>query len=204
MNDDPNISHSPQSDDSQPSRSKVPVWIFALMLMLLYLGGVYFDHHSGWFNAKVYNPYSSAEEVDAYQPKSGEAAIIAQGKKTYDTVCAACHGADGEGKPGQAPPLAGAEWVNVSDVKPVVEIPQLGLNGPVTVKGQTMTFASGMPPMGAGLSDQTLAAVLSYVRSSWGNKAGPVTADDVKSIRAAVAGHPAIDGEQGLKSISEK
>ncbi len=60
-----------------------------------------------------------------------------------------------------------------------------------------------MAAMGAGLSDADLAAVLTYVRSSWGNSAGAVAADDVKAVRAAVAGKPAINGEQQLKAIPE-
>ena len=59
-----------------------------------------------------------------------------------------------------------------------------------------------MAPMGAALSDADLAAVLTYIRTSWGNKAGTVSADDVKAIRAEVAGRPAITGAQ-LKDMPE-
>ena len=59
-----------------------------LTLVLLFLGAVYFDHHSGWFNANVYQPYASAEELDAYQPKSGAAGDAARrAKRTYEHVC---------------------------------------------------------------------------------------------------------------------
>jgi mono/diheme cytochrome c family protein len=60
-----------------------------------------------------------------------------------------------------------------------------------------------MAPMGAALSDSDLAAVLTYIRGSWGNKASPVTPDDVKAMRSAIAGHPAINGETGLNAIKE-
>jgi mono/diheme cytochrome c family protein len=43
-----------------------------------------------------------------------------------------------------------------------------------------------MPAMGAALSDEDLAAVLSYIRQSWGNKASAITPDQVKAIRAQV------------------
>ena len=57
--------------------------------------------------------------------------------------------------------------------------------------------------MGAALSDADLAAVLTYIRTSWGNKAGEVTADDVKTIRAALGGHPQpISGDQ-FKAMPE-
>jgi mono/diheme cytochrome c family protein len=45
-----------------------------------------------------------------------------------------------------------------------------------------------MPPMGATLSDEEFAAVLTYIRSSWGNKAPKVTLDHVKTVRAALGG----------------
>jgi len=203
MSDD--LKNHPPVSAGEPSgaQATVPMWVFGVMLTLFFAGMIYFDDHSGWFNSQIYAPYTSADQLEAYQPKSGAAAMLLQGKKSYDMICAACHGPDGAGKPGQAPPLAGSEWVNAPGFKRIIEIPQLGLNGPITVKGEQMDFPSGMAPMGAVLSDSDLAAVLSYIRSSWGNKAEPVTADDVKAVRAAIAGHPSINGEQGLNAIKE-
>src|SRR5882724_800387 len=166
----------------------VPIWIIALMLTLIFLGGVYFDHHSGWFNPKIYAPYKNAEELAFYQPLSGPGQLLAMGKSKYEQNCGTCHGTDGMGKPGQAPPLAGSEWVNAKDFKRLAQIPLDGLNGTIHVKGQE--WNASMAAMAAGLSDADLAGVLTYIRSSWGNKAEPVTADGVKSVRAAVAGKP--------------
>jgi mono/diheme cytochrome c family protein len=104
------------------------------------------------------------------------------------------------GKPGQAPPLAGSEWVNAAGFHRLAQIPLDGLNGDFQVEGKDWNL--NMAPMGAALSDSDLAAVLTYIRSSWGNKGGPVTADDVKAIRAAVGGHPAVSAAQ-LGSIPE-
>jgi mono/diheme cytochrome c family protein len=201
MNDEAR-SNCPVGTGGEPEakHSTVPMWLVVVALMLLFLGGVYFDHHSGWFNANVYSPYVSAEQLDLYQPKSGAAAAAAQGKKVYETVCGICHGPDGMGKPGQAPPLAGSEWVNAGGFHRLAQIPLVGLNGSFQVEGKDWNL--NMAPMGAALSDSDLAAVLTYIRSSWGNKAGPVTADDVKAIRAVVAGHPAVSAAQ-LSSIPE-
>jgi mono/diheme cytochrome c family protein len=185
----------------KPQGSTVPVWIFALTLLLLYIGGIYFDRYSGWFDPEVYAPYQTSEQLEAYQPKSGAAAMMAEGQRTYGMICAACHGDSGQGKPGQAPPLAGSEWVKAASFKRVAEIPQLGLGGDVHVEGQDWNLT--MAPMGATLSDSDFAAVLTYIRGSWGNNAGPVGEDDVKAIRAAIAGHPAINGEAGLNAIKE-
>lgn len=198
MSDD--LKNSSQTPEGQ-NGSTAPVWIFALTLLFLFLGGVYFDRHSGWFDSQVYAPYQSSDELEAYQPKSGAAAMFAEGKKEYGMICAACHGDDGLGKPGQAPPLAGSEWVNAASFKRVEEIPQLGLSGSVHVAGQDWNLS--MAPMGVALSDSDLAAVLTYVRGSWGNKASPVTDADIKAMRTAVAGHPAINGESGLDAIKE-
>ena len=174
--------------DVEPTaeRSPVPIWIVVLMLVLLYLGATYFDRHSGWFDQQVYVPYSSAGELALYQPKSGAAALIAHGRAVYENVCGTCHGNDGLGKANQAPPLAGSEWV-AKDIVSLARVPLLGLNGPIKVAGQDWNLA--MAPMGAGLSDADLAAVLSYIRTSWGNQSSPVSAEDAKAARAAISGN---------------
>ena len=82
----------------------------------MFFGAIYFDRHSGWFDKQVYGPYASASQLEEYQPKSGAAAAAAQGKRVYDTVCGVCHGTDGMGKPGQAPALAGSEWVEYKGI----------------------------------------------------------------------------------------
>lgn len=196
-------SNSGRNPEGEPtaSPSTIPMWIVVLTLVLLYLGAVYFDHHAGWFSAKIYQPYASAEELDSYQPKSGEAAVLAQGKKTYDMVCGVCHGTDGLGKPGQYPPLAGSEWVDAKGFNRMAHIPLEGLVGSVQVEGKD--WNANMPAMGAALSDSDLAAVLSYIRTSWGNKAGPVTADDIKGIRKALGGNPQQLSPEQLKALPE-
>ena len=202
MNDEAISICPPAGGEPTVTIATVPMWIVVLLLVLLFLGGVYFDHYSGWFNAKVYSPYVSVEQLDLYQPKSGSAATLALGKAKYEQNCGICHGFDGLGKAGTAPPLAGSEWVVANGFHRLAVIPLEGLNGPIEVKGQQMTFPSGMVAIGTALSDADLAAVLTYIRSSWGNKAGAVAADDVKAIRAAVGGHPAITAAE-LKNLPE-
>jgi mono/diheme cytochrome c family protein len=160
------------------------MWIIVITLVMLCVGGYYFDKHSGWFNQNVYAPYDSSEQLQAYQPQSGEAAARARGKAVYESVCGICHGTDGLGKPGQAPPLAGSEWVDAKGFHRLAHIPLLGVNGPIKVNGKEWSLS--MAAMGAALSDDDLAGVLTYIRSAWGNKAGPVTGDDIKKIRAGL------------------
>jgi mono/diheme cytochrome c family protein len=201
MNDEAK-SNGPAGTGGEPEAtpSTVPMWVFAVTLTLLFLGGVYFDRHGGWFSANVYSPYVSVEQVELYQPKSGAAAAAAQGKKVYEFVCGTCHGSDGMGKPAMAPPLAGSEWVITGGFHRLAQIPLRGLLGPIQVGGKDWNL--NMAAMGAALSDADLAAVLTYIRTSWGNKAGAVSADDVKAIRTEVAGQPAITGSQ-LKDMPE-
>ena len=198
---DENKSSLPSSgNEPEAPRSAAPMWIIVITLVLLFLGGLYFDRHSGWFSSKVYAPYKSSTQLEAYQPQSGAAAERARGKSVYNSVCGICHGTDGEGKPGQAPPLAGSEWVNTKGFNRLAHIPLMGLSGPLEVKGKQWTLS--MAPMGAALSDDDLAAVLTYIRSSWGNKAPAVTGDDIKQIRAKMGPAKPLDSEK-LKALPE-
>jgi len=201
MNDEPKSSIAPSDAEPKASSSTVPMWIFALTLLLIFLGFVYFDHHSGWFDANVYSPYDNTAQLEAYQPKSGAAAMIARGKQVYEQICAACHGADGLGKAGQAPPLAGSEWVNAKGYQRLAHIPLMGVNGDIKVEGVDYNMA--MAAMGAGLSDSDLASVLSYIRSSWGNKGAAVSADDIHGVRASMGKNPAPMAAQQLMSMPE-
>jgi mono/diheme cytochrome c family protein len=198
MSDKPESCSTPSNAEPTATRSTVPIWIFALTLVLIYLSAVYFDHHSGWFDPKVYSPYANADELESYQPKSGAAAMLARGKQVYEQVCGLCHGPDGLGKPGQAPPLAGSEFVNAKGIQRLVHIPLTGVAGDIKVQGKDWNLS--MAAMGAALSDSDLASVLTYIRSSWGNKAEAVTADDVAKIRAIVSKSPAaMSGDQLMK-----
>jgi len=168
--------------EPQAGRIAVPVWLIVLLFLLLYWGMVYFDQHSGWFDPQVYAPYRSGAELALYQPPTG-GPDLARGKVVFENVCGLCHGNDGAGKPGQAPPFIGSEWA-LGNPNHMIRIPLAGLAGPVEVKGQQYNLA--MPAMGAALPDDDLAAVLTYIRQSWGNKASAITPAQVKAVRAEV------------------
>ena len=123
----------------------------------------------------------------ARRPAAKAVARAAQGpdgKQVFATTCAACHQASGLGVEGTYPPLAGSEWVTGDDGK-LVRIVLHGLTGPVEIAGET--YSGAMPPWGGVLKDPEVAAVLTYIRGAWGNKAAPVTEARVASIRAATA-----------------
>ena len=102
------------------------------------------------------------------------------GAQVYDQQCAQCHGASGEGQAGAFPALAGNRAVTMD---PPINAVQAVLHGgylPATA-GNPRPF--GMPPFTHVLNDAEVAAVLSFVRASWGNQAAPVTAIDVYKQR---------------------
>lgn len=101
------------------------------------------------------------------------------GKKVYDSVCLACHMADGSGVPGMHPPLIQTEWVN-GDKERLIEITLNGMSGKIEVNGET--YNSIMPPH-SHLSDKQIADVLTYVRQSFGNNASEITVNEVQKVR---------------------
>jgi quinoprotein glucose dehydrogenase len=102
-------------------------------------------------------------------------------------VCGACHGQGGEGS-AAGPPLAGSEWVN-GPAENLIRIQLRGLQGPIKVKGQEYNFPGGMAVLAYQTDDQ-IAAVLTYVRNSFGNSAPAVTAAAVAALRGEVGKPP--------------
>jgi mono/diheme cytochrome c family protein len=110
-------------------------------------------------------------------------AAAEDGAQVYNTLCIACHGPDGKGANG-LPPLVGSEWPKGQPDR-AIKIVLNGLTGPVEVAGKAYNIE--MPPQGAVLNDEKIAAALTYVRTTFAGRAGAVTADQVKAIRASVA-----------------
>ena len=106
------------------------------------------------------------------------------GEKLYQDRCASCHGEQGEGQPGAYPPLAGNRAVTLTRTENLLQTLLYGGFGPATA-GHPRPY--GMPPFTQVLSDADIAAVLSHIRSSWGNQAPEVSPLDVHTMRAALA-----------------
>jgi mono/diheme cytochrome c family protein len=116
-------------------------------------------------------------------PKAAPAKPKPAGAVLYTNYCASCHKADGNGVAGTFPPLKGAEQVR-GDKQALIRIVLQGLSGPIQVKGAT--YDQEMPAF-AFLSDQQIADVLTYVRSTFGNQSGSITSGEVQQARAALA-----------------
>jgi mono/diheme cytochrome c family protein len=166
----------------------VPLWLLSIFSSIIFLAGLYLANNSGEFRAAVFDSSLSAGSAGDATAQAGPVDPKAVGKRVYTQNCIVCHQATGLGIPRQFPPLAGSEWVQCEDWhgdNHLVKILLNGLQGPVQVKGNT--FNNAMPTWSM-LTDEQTAAVLTYIRSEWGNAAAPISAGYVKAIRAQVAG----------------
>ncbi len=105
-------------------------------------------------------------------PIRRDAGTMARGGKIYDQRCAYCHGDQGQGATGAYPPLAGNRAVNMSPPTNLIQVVSHGGFLPSTA-GNPRPY--GMPPFGQVLDAAEVAAVLTYIRGSWGNDSVPVT-----------------------------
>jgi mono/diheme cytochrome c family protein len=106
--------------------------------------------------------------------------LMSLGQTVYQARCASCHGADGRGMPPDYPPLAGNPSIQMeSAVNPV----RMVLNGgfPPGTAGNPMPY--GMPPFAQTLSDDEVAAVVTYIRAAWGNRGAAISATDADALR---------------------
>ena len=172
-------SPGPVEGNPRMDNGPIPQWLIAVMGFGIFWAGAYLFSYSGGFAADVFD----------YQPKYGVQAAAAAGppdpkvlgKKLFSANCVTCHQANGQGQPGQFPPLAGSEFVLGDASNRLIAIVLKGLQGPVQVKGQA--FNNAMQPWEGQYTDQQLAAILSYVRSDWGNNAPEIPPEAVKAMR---------------------
>jgi mono/diheme cytochrome c family protein len=118
-----------------------------------------------------------------------EAARFAVGARQYASTCSGCHQALGTGLPGVAKPLVGSPLA-LGPPERVIRIVLHGKEG-----------AMLMPPLGGTLTDDQIAAVLTFVRRSWGNTASPIDAAEVKEIRGNTMGRNKPWTEDELKRV---
>lgn len=144
-------------------------------------------HLSGRAVSKTKEVYSTTNL------KGKDFELFNKGKELYakEGFCITCHQADGNGLPASGfPPLAGTEWVTGKEER-LIKIILKGLMGPIVVKGQNYEGMVPMTPFEGLMDDEEVAAVATYIRNSFGNKADVVQPAKVKEIRASLAGKKA-------------
>lgn len=121
--------------------------------------------------------------------KGGDLELYLIGKEIYnrDGFCATCHQPDGRGLSASLfPPLVGTNWVLGSEER-LIKLVLKGLMGPIEVLGREYPGQVPMTPYEGMLNDNEIAAVLTYVRNSFGNQASPIRPEKVKQVRTSVA-----------------
>ena len=115
-------------------------------------------------------------------PAAESSLLLHFGQTVYEAHCASCHGIDGRGMPPEYPPLAANPSIQMqSAVNPI----RMVLNGgfPPGTAGNPMPY--GMPPFAQSLSDDEVAAVVTYIRAAWGNRGAAVSSRDANELRTA-------------------
>ncbi len=112
-----------------------------------------------------------------------EERLRVQGVELYASTCAGCHGAQGRGADGLAPPLAGSAWVRNAD-EWLIRIALQGLHGPIEVLGQTWNLSMPGHAHDPRFDDRALAGLLTHLRRAWGHGDEPVRPETVTRVRA--------------------
>src|SRR5690606_1453611 len=128
------------------------------------------------------------KSLPANERKSGakpSAQIMAQGSQLYDIHCGTCHLPTGLGSDNTAPPLVGSPVALAADPASLINIviygPTLPWTAPSDIWNQRRW--QGMEPFGEKMTDEDLAALLSFVRNNWENEAGAVTVKQIEKQR---------------------
>ncbi len=122
-----------------------------------------------------------AEEASRLPANS---ATMTAGGAIYRDQCSACHGLEGKGIPNLFPAIADASGVRSNDPTTAIRIVLRGARSVATAREPT---SPGMPSYSWQLDDNQIAAVLNYIRNSWGGAASPIEANDVSRVRADTA-----------------
>jgi mono/diheme cytochrome c family protein len=125
-------------------------------------------------------PGQNADDNPA--PVPSDQPVMKIGAKIYADECSGCHAANGKGIPSLFPALHGSAVVQQTDPTSLMHVVLRGSRGIATDAAPT---GAAMPEFGWLLKDDEVAAVLSYIRNSWGNAAPAVSAGEVAKARRA-------------------
>ena len=155
----------------------VTLYLIVISAIIVLAGGAVMGQAGAFFgyNELVKDGYmrgkSPIAEEDPVIPLAALAFLQKEGQKNY-SACSGCHQPSGAGQPGSIPPLAGSEWVNGNTEK-LLLIMHNGVQGPIEVAGAT--YSTQMEAIGANFGPKEMAAVMTYIRTSWGNTGDIVT-----------------------------
>ncbi|MEM9324146.1 MAG: PQQ-binding-like beta-propeller repeat protein [Bacteroidota bacterium] len=135
-----------------------------------------------------YLAFTLPDEETAVREQVSSAPMVAEdfGASLYTSRCSSCHQYNGQGLGDQYPPLINNEWVT-GEKDHLIRIILGGMTGKLLIDG--VEYNGAMPPWGPFLEDDEIAALATYVRSSWGNSATPISAEEVGTIRRQSSDH---------------
>jgi glucose/arabinose dehydrogenase/mono/diheme cytochrome c family protein len=119
----------------------------------------------------IKTPHEIDDDLQKHLPKE---------EKLYNTFCGTCHQRNGKGARGRMPPLAGTDWVTGNKER-LITVVLNGLQGPLEINGE---LYNSVMPSHRFLKDEEIATILTYIRKSFGNQAGPVSEEEVRRVRA--------------------
>lgn len=189
--------------DWEPAQAEtpapVPTWAWVMLILFIAFGFFYgveqWSPTRDFASTPTYGTFagvagspsplgaSAAAATPAPTAAAGggaNSADAARGAALYSANCAACHQANGEGLAGVFPPLVGDPLVVATDPTAHITTVLAGNHGS-TING--VTYASPMPAFGELLNDAAIAAIINHERTSWGNAAPAVSANDVAALR---------------------
>ncbi len=168
-----------ERENEDPNESNRPLpWFLVMSLGAMAMWGAFYIYSTPSGEDSAFGDQRTVASLRPPVAAAGGAPAV-DGKQLYGGKCAACHQATGLGVAGVFPPVAASEWV-LGDEKILTNILLHGVAGEMVVKGNTY---KGAMPAWKSLSDDELAAVLTYIRSDWGNAAAPIKAETIKSQR---------------------
>ena len=143
--------------------------------------GYYIGTNSGNWEGNVFNEKIGSGAAAAAPSAPQDPMVL--GKELFGN-CLQCHKENGMGLPGEFPPLVASEFVT-GDSRRLTGILLRGLKGELTVNGAK--YNGEMPAWRDAFNDEEIAALATYIRNTWGNKAPPVSKELVASTRKELA-----------------
>lgn len=193
-----NVQEAREHPEPQESHNPMP-WLVIVLTAALMAFGVIYIARSSISTPPAWGDGRELAELQGAPAAGGGGGDAVTAVAVYSARCAACHQANGAGLPGVFPPLAGSEWVT-GDEKVLIAAVLHGIDGPLTVKGQS--YNGAMPAFASQVSDGEMAALLTHIRSQWGNSAEPISAETVAAVREETAGQSGpYQGDEGLKAL---
>ena len=201
MTEKPDPSHNAQERENAEPEERIrpmPLAAVAVTLAMVLFGVVYIFVSEPFGNANLGDRRTVA---DLSGPAPAAAGAVVDGKAVFAAQCVACHQATGKGLPGVFPPLDGSEWVQ-GDARTLANILLHGITGEISVAG---TSYNGAMPAFAQLGDAELAAVATFIRSNWSNKAEAVPPTLFEQERKAGSARTTpFEGGAALKALANK